>query len=716
MKQVLLRGGGAVVEDVPAPGVGEKNILVRVHYSCISVGTESAGMTAAAVPLYKRALKQPENVRLAFKMMQEQGVARTVKRIQGMLATGQPTGYSAAGEVIAIGSQVEGFSVGDRVACAGAGIANHAEIIDVPVNLAVRVPDHLSLDKASTVTLGAIALQGIRRAAPTLGETIVVIGLGILGQLTVQMLKSNGCRVVGVDLDPKRIEIALATGMERGFNPQEEDFVAQIKWMTDGLGADATIVTAAASSSDIISQAMQACRKKGRVVLVGDVGLDLKREDFYKKELDFLVSTSYGPGRYDPNYEEGGQDYPLPYVRWTENRNMAAYLALIAGGGVEIEALSPQVFDIASAEDAYQRLSSGADKPLLALLQYPPRRDAAVRRVAVFQPMEKVSGKIRVAVVGAGGFAQGMHLPNLLKLRDHYQLRWVVSRTGATAKAVAKQYEVPYAGTDYDDVLNDPEVDLVLLSTRHNLHADMTIKALRAGKHVFVEKPLAMHEDELAAIEAFYEGGTGGKPVLMTGYNRRFSPPVQRIQAILAKRNGPMMISYRMNAGYLLPDHWVHGAEGGGRNIGEACHIYDLFGCLTQASCESVHAVPITNMAAGTRHNENFLATMGYADGSVASLLYSSLGAKEHPKESMDIFVDGKVITMDDYVKVSIKGSEEKGWAAQIPQKGQMEELLALREALQSGKKWPTSLEAQIQVARAALEVESQLLRPRAQS
>lgn len=709
MKQVLLRGGGAIVDDVPAPGVSERSILVRVHYSCISVGTESAGIAAASVPFYKRALKQPENVRLAFKMMQEQGVTRTIKRIRGMLAAGQPTGYSAAGEVIAIGQQVEGFAIGDRVACAGAGIANHAEIIDVPVNLAVPVPASLPLDQASTVTLGAIALQGVRRAAPALGETIAVIGLGILGQLTVQMLKANGCRVIGVDLDPTRIKVALEGGIDKGLDPTEEDVVAQINWATDGLGADAVIVTAAGPNHDIISQAMRACRKKGRVVLVGDVGLNLKREDFYKKELDFLVSTSCGPGRYDPYYEEGGQDYPLAYVRWTENRNMAAYLGLLANGNVHLEHLNPQTYDITEAERAYQLINGGLEKPLLALLRYPMSGVAASRVVQVSPSRPKMASRIRVALIGAGGLAQGTHLPNLVKLRDKYELRWIVSRTGSTAKAVANQYEVRFAGTDYAAVLSDPDVDLVMICTRHHLHADMTLKALQSGKQVFVEKPLAITKEELASIEAFYSSGIEGKPVLMTGYNRRFSPPIQHIRRVLAERRSPMMISYRMNAGYLPPDHWVHGPEGGGRNIGEACHIYDLFGYLTQSESVTTQVMAISKMPAGTRRNENFVTTINYTDGSVATLLYTSLGAKDYPKERMDIFVDGKTVSLNDYRSVSTRGVKAKEWASHLPQKGHLEEIYALAETLHSATKWPISLLDQVSASKVAITVERAL-------
>lgn len=709
MKQVLLKGGGAVVEDVPAPGVSEKNILVRVHYSCISVGTESAGMATAAVPLYKRALKQPENVRRAFKMMREQGVTRTIKRIHGALAAGQPTGYSAAGKVIATGSQVEGFSIGDLVACAGAGIANHAEIIDVPVNLAVHIPDGLPLDQASTVTLGAIALQGVRRTAPTLGETIAVIGLGILGQLSVQMLKANGCRVVGVDIDPKRIQVGLDTGMDKGLNPAEDDIVAQINWLTDGLGADAVLVTAAACGNEIISQAMRACRKKGRVVLVGDVGLDLKREDFYKKELDFLVSTSYGPGRYDPYYEEGGQDYPLPYVRWTENRNMAAYLTLLAEGGVRTAPLNPNIFDIANAEEAYQKLNSAEDKPLLALLRYPARNDATRRSLTVRTPPAGKTGKIRVALVGAGGFAQGMHLPNLIKLRDKYELRWIISRTGSTAKIVAKQYEVPLVGTDYEAALNDPEVDMVIIATRHNLHAGMTLKALQARKHVFVEKPLALNEAELALIESFYMDGADKKPVLMTGFNRRFSQPVVKAKEILQGRSGPLMISYRMNAGYLPREHWVHGKEGGGRNIGEACHIYDLFNYLTDANVSKVEATPIGGHSTHLKNNDNFSATVAYDDGSACNLIYTALGHTDYPKERMDIFGEGKVISMDDYRSLSVTGMKGADWRSQTPNKGQLDELRSLAACLREGKPWPISLEQQLSATHISYRVENAL-------
>ena len=402
MKQVLIKDGGVIVDEVPAPEAGPKNILVQVEYSCISAGTEMAGVALSGMPLYRRALKQPENVKRVLDMMRDQGVKRTIDRVRGKLAAGSPTGYSAAGRVIAVGAEVEGFDVGDRVACAGAGIANHAEVIDVPVNLAVHIPEGLNTSVASTVTLGSIALQGVRRANPTLGETVVVVGLGILGQITAQLLQANGCRVIGVDLAADRVALAQKNGMQHGLDPQAEDYVAQVLRLTDGFGADAAIVTAATPSDEVISQAFQSCRRKGRVVLVGDVGLHLKRPDIYAKELDFLVSTSYGPGRYDPSYEEGGQDYPLPYVRWTENRNMQAYLELLAAGTINIDAMIGVSYPLEKAGEAYAGLASPDRKDLIVLLEYPPRGERESRKVVLRTAPAAKQGGIRVGLAGAG--------------------------------------------------------------------------------------------------------------------------------------------------------------------------------------------------------------------------------------------------------------------------------------------------------------------------
>ncbi|MGH8729738.1 MAG: bi-domain-containing oxidoreductase, partial [Burkholderiales bacterium] len=691
----------------PAPQVGPKNILVQVAYSCISAGTEMASVHLSGLPLYRRALKQPEHVKRVLEMMREQGVKHTLNRVLGKLQAGAPTGYSAGGRILEIGTGVEGFQVGDRVACAGAGIANHAEIIDVPVNLAVRIPENLDTGHASTVTLGAIALQGVRRGNPTLGETAVVIGLGILGQLAAQLLKANGCRVIGVDVDSTRIDLALANGADFGADPSRENYVERIYRLTDGFGADMAIVTAATSSHQVISEAFQACRKKGRVVLVGDVGLNISRSDLYKKELDFLISTSYGPGRYDALYEEGGQDYPLPYVRWTENRNMETYLQLLASGQISLENIPQERYPVNDAPRAYSALKREGQKPLVVLLEYPQNQKPIERKIAL-RKETRDKDRLRVALAGAGGFAQAVHLPNLLKLRKHFHLRCVMSRTGSNARAIATKYEAEYATTDYEQVLRDPDIDLVIVVTRHNLHADMVLKALRAGKHAFVEKPLAINAKEADAIEEFYRDNSDA-PMLMTGFNRRFSPAMQKVKEILASKTTPIIANYRMNAGYIPREHWVHGEEGAGRNIGEACHIYDLFVFLAGDKVAKVSAASITPPSAQWARNDNFVATVSFKDGSICTLTYTALGDKSYPKERMEIFTDGKVLSLDDYKSLTALGSKGRTWSSPIKRKGQLEELQALAASLREGGSWPITLDEQLTSARISFEVERQI-------
>jgi predicted dehydrogenase/threonine dehydrogenase-like Zn-dependent dehydrogenase len=704
VKQVLVRGGGVAVEDVPAPALGRRELLVRVEVSCVSVGTEISGVQMSGLPLYRRALKQPHHAKKALELARDQGFVRVYKRVRGQLAAGLPTGYSAAGTVVAVGDEVAGFSVGDRVACAGAGVANHAEFIAVPVNLAARVPDGVPLADASTVTLGAIALQGVRRAEPTLGETVAVLGLGILGQLTVQLLLANGCRVVGSDLDEGRIETALASGMTHAVRPGES-FAERVLAHTDGVGADAVVVTAATPSDAVVSQAFQACRKRGRVVVVGDVGLGLKRHDMYAKELDLRMSTSYGPGRYDEDYEVLGQDYPIGFVRWTENRNMAAYLELLGAGRVDLAPLSRAAYPVDAAGAAYAALQGEGEKPLLVLLEYASPA-AEPGRVVRLRTATRSADRIGVALVGAGSFAQGTHVPNLLKLRDAFTVQAVVSRTGTAAKAVAAQTEAAYATTELDAVLADDAVDLVLISTRHDLHAEQTLRALAAGKHVFVEKPLALSAEELDRIEAFYADATTA-PLLLTGFNRRFSPAIEHVRTALAERASPLVVDYRMNAGYIPLDSWVHGPEGGGRNIGEACHVYDVFDALTGASTTSVSATAIRPTSARFARNDNFAATIAYEDGSVCTLTYTALGSREHPKERLEAFADGAVVSLDDYRSVTVAG-RRGGWSSRTVDKGHLQELEALARGIREGE-WPISLEQQLQAMRIAFAVEDQL-------
>ncbi len=713
MKQVMVVQGQAVVEEVPAPQVEPGTVLVRVENSCISVGTEMSGLTTSSMPLWKRALRQPQNLKKVIDMAKSNGIARTYSFVQGRVGSGNATGYSAAGTVIAVGAGIDDVEVGDRMACAGAQCAHHAEFIRVPRNLAVPIPDNLDMPAASTVTLGAIALQGVRRASPTLGECFVVVGLGVLGQITVQLLKANGCRVIGSDLDKERIAKAISMGCDAGLHPDDGPAADQVARLTDGLGADGVIITAAGTSNEIVAQAFRITRKKGRVVLVGDVGLSLSRADFFEKEIDFFISSSYGPGRYDRRYEEKGLDYPVAFVRWTENRNMGEYLHLLSTKQVKIEPLVAQVFPVDQATEAYRSLQQQT-RPLMVLLSY--AHDGNVGPTYVVpnpKGAPSSSGRIRLALVGAGGFAKGMHLPNIQALGDKFHLRAVMSRTGHNAVGVAKQFGAAYSTTDYQAVLADPEVDAVIIATRHSLHAEMTLEALKAGKHVLVEKPLALTLQELERIEHYFvEAGGKSRQILLTGFNRRFSVYAKRIHEIIKTRTAPMVMVYKMNAGYIPMNHWVHTEEGGGRNLGEACHIYDLFTFLTGSNVVDVRAAAVKSTNAYYSATDNFTASMTFEDGSIATLIYTAMGSKDYPKERLEVFVDGSVIELDDYKELRITGAKHKGLTTTLNEKGQREELEDLAKAILGGGEWPIPLWQQLQASRIACRVEEQIRRP----
>lgn len=708
MKQLVLLQGNVNIDEVPTPLVEPGAVLVRVAYSCVSIGTEIAGVRSSGEPTWKRALKHPEEVKRVLGMVAEQGVRRIHRMVKTKLTSGTALGYSAAGNVIDVGEGIDDIHVGDAVACAGAQCAHHAEVIRIPRNLAVKVPREVDMAQASTVTLGAIATQGVRRLAPTLGESVVVLGLGILGQLTAQLLKANGCRVVGIDLDRRRIALARETGIDYAFHPDDAEAEQHVHRLTDDYGADGVVVTAASASDALIAQAFRMCRKKGRVVLVGDVGLNINREDIFKKELDFFISTSYGPGRYDPTYEEGGIDYPLPYVRWTENRNMAEYLRCVADGHIRLHRLISRVADLDDAQAAYEALKSGTDD-LIVLLRYPPQGDA-VASVTVANAGARAAhgGALRIGLVGASSFAKGMHLPNLEAMPDRVHLQAVMSRTGLNAQATAKQFGAAYATTDLGRLLADPEVDALLVATRHDRHASEVLAGLNAGKHVLVEKPLALSRQELDAIAAFYRANPAG-PVLLTGFNRRFSPCLKRMYALLAERSGPMIINYRMNAGHMPTDSWVHGPEGGGRNLGEACHIYDLFTALTGARAVSVSAQAITPSSGYYGCTDNFVATVKFDDGSVASLTYTALGSKSHPKERMEVYVDGKVLLLDDYKSLEVVGARQPGLSLRLADKGQKQELLEFADSIRNCLDWPIPLWQQLQATDIALRVDEQI-------
>lgn len=712
MKQVLLTREGVEIRDVPAPGVEPGCLLVQLMQSCISVGTEMSGVRASDAPLWKRALQRPEQVKRLAELAMKEGIGTARAILKNKLSEAHPVGYSASGRVVAVGSGITEFTVGDRVACAGAQNAYHAEIISVPRNLCTAVPEGVVDQDAATVTLGAIALQGIRRTEPSLGETIVVIGLGAIGQLTAQLLKSSGVRVIGIDVDRKRITEAQSLGIDVGLHPDDGDAIAQVQRLTEGNGTDGVIITAASASDDIISTAFRMCRRKARVVLVGDVGLDLKREDVYAKELDLRVSTSYGPGRYDRKYEEEGLDYPIGYVRWTENRNMAEYLRQLADRRVRLADDSKAVYPLMRAADAYRALSDGANRPLFAFLDYGVGDPAALRRqiehrVAV---RHSAKGKIGVALVGAGAFAKTLHLPLLAELKDQFNLHAVVSRRGHEADAIARQYGARVSATDIDAVLGDKDIGAVLIATRHDSHAQLAMKALEQGKHVFVEKPLCLTTAELAEVEALVLRLGDKCPVLMTGFNRRFAPHAVTVKSLLDKRSNPFILNYRVNAGYFSPDHWVHGASGGGRNIGEACHFYDLMGYFAGKPVKTVEARSIAPVTSHYARNDNFVAILSFEDGSVASLTYTALGSADQPKEIIDIYCDGSILQMIDFRELNVFGTNRNQTKNVSRNKGHRAELEAFHRAVRGDSAWPISWPEQKQAMLVAFNVESKLL------
>lgn len=708
MKQVLIGRDGITVQEVAAPTLEPGHVLVRVSRSCISVGTEMSGVRASNLPLWKRAMQRPDQVRRIVEMVCTQGVDRTLAAVRGKIDALHPVGYSAVGQVVAVGEGVEGVAIGDRVACAGSQSAFHAGIVRVPRNLIALVPEGVDDDAAATVTLGAIALQGLRRAAPTLGETVVVVGLGLLGQLTVQLLKASGCRVIGADLDPARNRLALELGLDAALAPEDEQSAAQVARLTDGVGADAVIVTAASASQELLNTAFRMCRRKGRVVLVGDVPMTIDRGEVYAKELDFLISTSYGPGRYDRTFEERGLDYPVGYVRWTETRNMQAYLGLLAAGRVRVAPMIGATYNVTEAPCAYAALM-GAERPLALLLAYPQDPAPEPRRAPNPRARPVRDGAVRLGVIGPGGFAQGTLLPIVQSLPDLYAVRAVVARSGHTAHSVARQTGAAYSGTEVAELLADPEIDAVMIATRHDSHGALALQALQAGKHVFVEKPLALTRVELDAIETFYAAANGHGPVLLTGFNRRFSRYVATMASAVADRAGPLIVNYRVNAGHIPPDDWVHGPEGGGRNRGEACHFYDVMTALIGARAVSVQAQAIRPAGGHYLATDNFVATIGFADGSVGTLTYTALGAAGYPKERFEIFCDGKVYAVDDYKAFQAAGARLRGPSSTRPDKGHREELQAFGRAVRDGGEWPIPLWQQVQATAIALDVENVL-------
>jgi predicted dehydrogenase len=537
---------------------------------------------------------------------------------------------------------------------------------------------------------------------------VCVLGLGLIGQLTVQLLKSAGCRVVGLDLDPERVARAQALGLDGGASDPEE-FARLVRDFTAGRGADRTLITAATSSNAVINLAMEVTRAKGTVVIVGLVGMNVDRSTFYRKEIDLLMSTSYGPGRYDRVYEVEGHDYPYAYVRWTLNRNMQAYLELVAQGAVKVAPLVDRSIAVDDAPGVYAELAKAEGTvPLGVIIEY-PNDDEDLRPIVLAGHRTAPNDRISYALVGAGAFGTTMLVPQMKKRKDRFFLRGVVSRTGTQGSNFARENGVEVLTADLDDVLKDPGFGLIVIATRHSDHASQTVRALKAGKHVFVEKPLALSWDELSDVVNVYES-LSTRPALMVGFNRRFSPALQALKQQIASRRSPLMIEYRLNAGYLPPDHWVHGSEGGGRNIGEACHMYDVFRFLAGVPIRTIGATTIDPGSLPYNRNDNFSATLAYEDGSVATLLYTALGPKSGlGKELITVFVDGEAYVVDDFRKLTRASDGEVLWQSSEADKGHAEELSRFGDAIAAGDAAPIPFDEIVETSAAALHIEDLL-------
>lgn len=712
MYQAIIRKGKVFAELTPPPQIEPDRILIRVIYSCISAGTEMSGVKESSITISQRLLKQPQKLKDGINLVRNIGLNKTIALIKGLTEGGTQTGYSASGVVVAVGEEVTNVKPGDKVAASGGGLANHAEYISVPVNLVMKLPDNVNFREASTVSLGGIAMQGVRRANLSIGEYCVVTGAGIIGLITIQILKAAGIRIAAIDPDNNRLQLAAEFGAEIIINPLIEKTTEIIQSWTHGHGSDAVIFTAGTSSSEPLSLAFQLCRRKGQVVLVGVSGLEINRKDIYSKELDFKISTSYGPGRYDNNYEHKGLDYPYAYVRWTENRNMSEYLRLLSSGNVSVSKMIASEFPIQKVTEAYDSLKS-PEKPIIVLLSYGlPEDDELSRYInqnkkVCLSISKKDNRIINIALIGTGSFATSMHLPNIEALKNKYRLHCVANRTGSKAVDIAKQYQASYATSNIDEVLNDPEVDLVFIATRHDSHASIALRALAAGKNVFVEKPLAINADEIKNLKEFYQITNLTKPVIMTGFNRRFSTISREIKRHTDKRINPLFIQYRMNAGHIPMDHWVH--ENGGRIVGEACHLIDLMtfftGCaITSINCESM--APRTGKLSAS---DNKSIVLKYEDGSVCNIQYFSVGNKNLPKEYMEIHYDGNSIIMEDYKKLKGYGVKIKEIENKISSKGQLEELEVLYDSLiGTTNNWPIELWDMLQTTETALLISQQ--------
>lgn len=655
MRQVFLDKGITVVKDVAQPKLEDHSVLVSVHYSFISSGTEAATITATQHSTVFSNV--PQKVKSVLASLTGGKINDAINKTKGQSkGTLQALGYSCSGRVIAVGRKVASLRTGDFVACAGAGFASHADIVCVPENLVVPVGNQDYLKQASITTLGAIALQGVRRASVQLGEVVCVLGLGLLGQLTVQLVKAAGCTVVGIDILPDRIALAKELGADHVFDASFDNLEKSIAFLTNHKGVDATLITASSDSNDVVQQAMQITRKKGKVVVVGDVGLKLERNPFYKKEIDFLISCSYGPGRYDVAYENEGKDYPYSYVRWTEKRNMQSVVDLIIKGQLNIDRLISKIHNVTDAIEAYDGIRS--KKQLGVILSYLPKNDFEfipakrekldVEKTIQFIPALK-KGKIQVGVVGAGEFAQAKLMPLVAKL-DGVTIKAVSDSNITSAKNIAKIYGATKTFVEEEELFSEDSLDVVVIATPNKFHCEQAVQALSKGKAVFMEKPMATTFEQFKTLDTFLKNNP--EAPFCVDYNRSFAPFIQKIKWETVDHYSPLVASYRMNAGYLSPDHWVQRETGAGSVIGEACHILDLFCFLTAANPVAVSVEALRPNSDNLFPTDNFTAHISFSDGSICSLLYTSIGHTALGKERMELFFDSKSIVMDDYRKL----------------------------------------------------------------
>jgi predicted dehydrogenase/threonine dehydrogenase-like Zn-dependent dehydrogenase len=679
VRQVAVCAGEVRVLEVPEPVLRPGTVLVRTRHSLISAGTESAvlGGGGGDEGLLLKAIRNPQLVRKVAERVSSHGFASTAALVKSRLTTERPLGYSCSGVVETVASGVERLRSGDRVACAGAGHANHASVNVVPQNLVARLPDAVSFEEGAFATLGAIALHGVRRCNPTLGERVVVLGLGLLGQLTAQILRAAGAVVIGVDVRSDRLARASALGLNEGFVVGERDLVAGVRERTEGRGADAVIVTAAGADPRLLNQAFEACRRKARVVLVGDVPIRIRRDRIYEKEIDFLISTSYGPGRYDPEYEEKGHDYPLAYVRWTEGRNLEEALRLMAEGTLSVRPLIDMRRPVEDAPLAYAALASEA-RPIGVLLDYPAEdRERAssskwhgVRRA----PADTKAEAIAVGVIGYGRYFRGTLLP-LLRKHGGFALTVACARDPLGVRSAVERDGFTRGTTDYRELLDDPAVRLVYVATRHDQHYALARAAVEAGKAVFVEKPMtltAAEGRELADLVA------SRGALLTVGFNRRFSPHIRRLRELLAPIAGARVMVCRVDAGALPPDHWLLDArEGGGRLLGEGVHYFDLLAFLTGADVTEVSA-----LGPPGKVRDEAVVALRFHDGSVATLVYTGAGSTRAGKERLEVFAGGATFVLDDFRRLDVLGASGRGLRTRGVEKGQREQLENLYRAL----------------------------------